>query len=367
MNRPSSRWMHGESENGIFSKATTTLSTASVAALEQQSHPEPSQQIQRSQELQARSQIAEDCEIMPSAHNALLPFNHQQNTDRFQQSTQAYAPVHNGPASSYPGMFNNSRRPTDSRTMSSTGWTRAPSVVRNQHNMPTPRPYSRSGDARNPFASEYKQSNGFEGAGAHGGRFDMPSRPGTSMGNRGFVQNTLFRPNAPEFHPGMSSGMDNSFRNVDGLYNLSCRPGSTTGFHRDINEGGAPFSSPTPRSASRATFGTFEGAGIGFNRPSPLIPQGPNYGPNQPNFDINTDYPIHPRSHVPNSSGHSYHTANFSQLGGFTPGPFGQGGNGSSPTTASPFPSGGGFNGEDSGDNERYARAFEGVWGLARS
>ncbi|KZL86942.1 hypothetical protein CI238_08536 [Colletotrichum incanum] len=360
MNRPSSRWMHGERDNDS-SKAITTLSSASIAALEKLNQPEQSQQ----QEARP-SQMSESREVMPSANNALQPFNYQQNAE--QHSASAYMPAQNGPPSSYPGMFGNTRRPADNRTMSSAGWTRA-----SQHNMRPLGSYSRSGDTRNGFTGGYKQSNEFEGPGSFGGRFDMmPTRPGTSMGNRGGAnQNTSFRPNAPEFHPGMNGGMDHN-DSVDSSYSLSYGPGSNAGIRHDFNGGSGPYTSPTPRSASRSTFGNFEGPYWGRYRGPPQVmlqSQESRYTTVSNHMGYKNEYAMiqqGSRTHAPNSSGHSYHTANYPRQGSFSPGPFGHGGNGPSRAVTSPFAPGHGFNEDEGGDNERYARAFEGVWGLAR-
>ncbi|KAK1985200.1 hypothetical protein LZ30DRAFT_810999 [Colletotrichum cereale] len=369
MNRPSSRWMHGERDNDS-SNAITALSSASIAALEKQNHPE--QAHQRPHDAHT-SQISESREVMPSANNALQPFNYQQNAEK--HSALAYVPAQNGPPSSYPGMFGNARRPADNRTMSSAGWTRAPGGGRAQHNIPPPGSYSRSGGTRNGFTGGYDQSNGFDAPGGFGGRFDMmPSRPGTSMGNRGGTnQHTSFRPNAPEFHPGMSDGMDHGFDSVDSSYNLGYGTGPNAGSRRDLNGGGGPYTSPTPRSASRSTFGNFDGPYCSRYRAPPQViipPQDPRYstGSNHMGYNKN-EYGMaqqNSRARAPSSSGHSYHTANYPQQGGFSPGHFGQGGNGPSRAVTSPFAPDHGFNKDEGGENERYARAYEGVWGLAR-
>ncbi|WQF81555.1 hypothetical protein CDEST_06569 [Colletotrichum destructivum] len=379
MNRPSSRWMHGERDSDS-SKAITVLSSASIAALEKQNHPEQAQQqaqkaqkAQQSQETHA-SQAYDSREVMPSASNALQPFKYQQNTE--QHSAPAYAPAQNGLPSSYPGTFGNARRPADNRTMSSAGWTRSSGVARVQHSMAPPGSYSRPGDTRNDFTGEYKQPNSFEDHGSSSGRFDtMPSRPGTSMGNRGGSnQNTLFRPNAPEFHPSMNGGMDHGFDRVDSSYNLSYGPGSNAGSRHSFNGGGGGhFTSPTPRSVSRNNFSNFEGpppCGRYRGPPEVTFPsQGPPFGIGSSQTLYRNEYKVvnqTNRTHAQNSSGHNYHTGNYPQQGSFSPGSFGQGGSGSSRMVTSPFALGHGFNEEEAGDNERYARAFEGVWGLAR-
>ncbi|KAK1596021.1 uncharacterized protein LY79DRAFT_509811 [Colletotrichum navitas] len=369
MNRPSSRWMHGE-RNDDSSKAITALSSASIAALEKQT--QPGQAHQQPYDAHA-SQMSESREVMPSANNALQPFNYQQNAEK--HSALVHVPAQNGPPSSYPGMFGNARRPADNRTMSSAGWTRASSGARTQHNIPPPGSYSRSGDTRNYFTGGYDQFNDFDAPGGFGSRFDMiPSRPGTSMGNRGAAnQHTSFRPNAPEFHPGMNGGIDHGFDSVDSSYNLGYSTGSNAGSRRDFNGGSGPYTSPTPRSATRSTFGNFEGPYCSRYRGPPqfmIPPQDPRYntGPNHMVHNKNEYVMAHQnsRTRAPSSSGHSYHTANYPQQGGFSPGRFGQGGNGPSRAVTSPFAPDHGFSEDEGGENERYARAFEGVWGLAR-
>ncbi|GKT49908.1 uncharacterized protein ColSpa_10089 [Colletotrichum spaethianum] len=133
MNRPSSRWMHGERDNDS-SNAITTLSSANIAALEKQNQPEQSQQQTQHPQEARPSQMSESREVMPLANNALQPFNYQQNAEQY--SAPAHLPAQNGPPSSYPGMFGNARRPADNRTMSSAGWTRASSGARGHHIMP---------------------------------------------------------------------------------------------------------------------------------------------------------------------------------------------------------------------------------------
>ncbi|OHE92632.1 hypothetical protein CORC01_12078 [Colletotrichum orchidophilum] len=359
MNRPSSRWMHGERETS--SKAITTLSTASIAALEKENQPQSAKRFQQPQEAR-RPHDSESYEIVPSMDNALQPFNYQQNMEQPQRSAPAYAPTQNGPPMSYPGMFGSGRRPGDNRTMSSAGWTRASSVARTQHNAPPSGSYSRTRDVQNGFGGGYQQSNGFAGPNNYRGQIDMPSRPGTAMGHRG-----SFRPNAPEFHPSMFANADNSSFHNDASYNMNYGPGSNTGSRHDFNGGSALYRSPTPRSASH--FGNFEGPSSGFTRPSPLVPsghqgsQGPQ-GMGSNHMGYSNDYSMIPqriRNHAPNSSGNSHHTANFSQQGAFSPGPFGQGGNGPSHAVTSPFAPGNGFGEDEGGDNERYARALESV------
>ncbi|KAK2002448.1 hypothetical protein LX36DRAFT_678292 [Colletotrichum falcatum] len=364
MNRPSSRWMHGE-RNDDSSKAITALSSASIAALEKQN--QPGQAHQHSHDAHT-SQMSESREVVPSANNALQPFNYQQNTEK--HSALAHLPAHNGPPSSYPGMFGNARRP------SSASWTRASSGARTQHSIAPPPSYSRSGDTRDSFAGGYDQSNGFDSPGGFGDRFDMiPSRPGTSMGNSGGAnQHTSFRPNAPEFRPGMNGGMDYGFNNVDSSYNLGYGTGPNAGSRRDFTGGGGPYTSPTPRSATRSTLGHLEGPYYTRHRGPPQVmmpPQDPRYstGSNHMGYNRNEYAMVQQtnRTRAPSSSGHSYHTANYPQQGGFSPGRFGQGGNGPSRAVTSPFAPDHGFNEDEGGENERYARAYEGVWGLARS
>ncbi|KAK2064545.1 hypothetical protein LY76DRAFT_622445 [Colletotrichum caudatum] len=369
MNRPSSRWMHGE-RNDDSSKAITALSSASIAALEKQSQPGQAHQQPRDA---PTSQASDSREVMPSANNALQPFNYQRNAEK--HSALAHVPAQNGPPSSYPGMFGNARRPADNRTMSSAGWTRASSGARTQHNMPPTGSYSRSGDTRNSFTGGYDQPNGFDAPGSFGSRFDMvPSRPGTSMGNRGGAnQHTLFRPNAPEFHPGMNGGMDHGFDSVYSSYSLGYGTGPNTGSRRDFNGGSGPYTSPTPRSATRSTFGNLEAPYCSrYRAPPELIiqPHDPRYntGPNHMGYNKNEYAMVQysNRTRAPSSSGHSHHTANYPQQGGFSPGRFGQGGNGPSRAVTSPFAPDHGFSEDEGGENERYARAYEGVWGLAR-
>ncbi|KAF6840486.1 hypothetical protein CPLU01_01172 [Colletotrichum plurivorum] len=359
MTRPSSRWLHGERENGLQTNPVTSLSAASIAALEQQENrppkpPQPSEQ-----------QLVSTRPVLPSnsyENNALQPFNYQQSTDQSQMPVANFTPAQNGPSSAYPGMFNNARRPTDSRTMSSAGWTRPSNVVHAQPSMPPVRPFSRAGDPRNGF------TNGFDGAGGAGGfgnQYVMQARPGTAMGNRGFhSQSTSFRPNAPEFHPG-------SFDNTDASYNFSYGHASNTGSRRDFNGYNGSLTSPTPRAASRAGFGNFEGPSSGYNLPSPLLPQTPGFGHNQ-HYSGTPDSVIRQkRNHGNTSSGQNYHTANHTQ-GGFTPGPIDQGRNGARSESngangGTSFGPGTGFSQDDGGDNERYARAFEGVLRFASS
>ncbi|OLN92053.1 hypothetical protein CCHL11_01637 [Colletotrichum chlorophyti] len=355
LSRPSSRWMHGECDDDS-KKAVIALSTASIAALEQQNQPEQQQLVQ------IRPHMLETCDAMPPTNNALQPFHYQQNAEQPQHPAAAYVPTQNGPPSSYLGMFNNSRRPADSRTMSSTGWTRNSNIARaQQHGMALSRPYSRSGDVRNNTGGEFKQINSFEGSGGYGGQFGMPSRPGTSMGNRGgFNPNhSAFRPNAPEFRPGE---IGNGYGNAEPSSNFNYGQGPGTASRHGFNESSVPFNSPTPRSANRSTFGNFEGSSTGLNRASPLIPRGGTYGSNEHYYGGNSGHGVSQRSHGPNSSGQSYHVANYSQ-GGFNAAFSSQGGNGPSPriTTVNTFTVGGNFGPDDGGDNERYARAFEGV------
>lgn len=366
MTRPSSRWLHGERENGLPTDAVTSLSAASIAALEQQQENRPAKGPRPSEQqlVSARSAMPSE----PCENNTLQPFNYQQLADQSQMPVTKFAPAQNGPPSAYPGMFNNSRRPADVRTMSSAGWTRASSVVHAQPSMPPARPYSRAGDPRNPFA------NGFDGAGGAGGfgnQYAMHARPGTAMGNRGFhSQSTSFRPNAPEFHPGIGGGMSSGFDNIDASYNFGHGHGSDAVSRPDYNGYNGSFTSPTPRAASRAGFGNFEGPSSGYNRPSPLIPQTAGLGHNQ-HYNGTPDSVIRQKRNYGNGpSGQSHHIANHTH-GGFTTGPLDQGCNGArssskgaNSSTAS-FGSGAGFD-QDGGDNERYARAFEGVWGLAR-
>ncbi|KDN62963.1 hypothetical protein CSUB01_07012 [Colletotrichum sublineola] len=370
MNRPSSRWMHGEPNNDS-SKAITALSSASIAALEKQNQPREAHQQPHDAHI---FQISESREVIPSANNALQPFNYQQNAEK--HSALAHVPAQNGPPSSYPGMFGNARRPADNRTMSSAGWTRASSGARTQHNILPPGSYSRAGDSRNGSTGGYDQPNDFDAPGGFGGRFDMiPFRSGTSMGNRsGANQHTSFRPNAPEFHPGMNGdGMDHSFDSVDSSYNLGYGTGPNAGSRRDFNGGSGPYTSPTPRSATHSTFDDFQGPYCSRHRRPPQLiipPQGPRYntGSNHVGYNKN-EYAMvqqNNRARAPSSSGLSYHTANYPRQGGFSPGRFGQSGNGPSRAVTSAFAPDHGFNEYDGGENERYARAYEGVWGLAR-
>ncbi|KAK1719967.1 hypothetical protein BDP67DRAFT_598796 [Colletotrichum lupini] len=354
MDRPSSRWMHGERENS--SKAIAILSTESIAALEKENHPQSAKRLQQSQDAR-RAPGSESHEMIPTLDNALQPFYHQQNIPGF-------PPAHNAPSTSFPGMYGPGRRSGDNRTISSAGWTRASSGTPTQYTGS----YSQTRDIQNGFSGGYQQPNGFEGPSNHRGRFNMPSRPGTAMGHRG-----SFRPNAPEFHPGMYGNADNSGFHNDTSYNMSYGSGSNAGSRHNFNGGSTPFRSPTTRSAGH--YGNFEGPGGGFPRPPPLVPSGrqishgSQYGMGSSHMGYSNDYSMVPqrtRSNGPNSSGNSHHTANIRQQGAFSPGPFGQGGHGPSHAVTSPLAPGNGFSEDEGGDNERYARALEGVWGLAR-
>ncbi|KAK1674313.1 hypothetical protein BDP55DRAFT_746236 [Colletotrichum godetiae] len=350
MDRPSSRWMHGERENS--SRAIAILSTESIAALEKENQPQPAKRLQQSQDARL-ARGSESHEMVPTLDNAMQPFHYQQNMVGF-------PPAQNGPPTSFPGMHGPGRR-----SGSSAGWTHASSGAHTQH----AGSYPRTRDIQSGFGGGFQQPNGFAGPSNHRGQFDVPSRPGTAMGHR-----NSFRPNAPEFHPGIYGNTDNSGFHNDPSYNISYGPGSNAGSRHNFNGGSTLFRSPTPRSA--AHYSNFEGHGGGFSRPSPLVPSdrqdshGSQYGMGSNQMGYNNDYSMVPqrtRSHGPNSSGNSYHTANIRQQGAFSPGPFGQGGNGPSHAVTSPLAPGNGFGEDEGGDNERYARALEGVWGLARS
>nr|XP_036585801.1 uncharacterized protein CTRU02_03952 [Colletotrichum truncatum]KAF6795992.1 hypothetical protein CTRU02_03952 [Colletotrichum truncatum] len=376
--QPSAQWLHDDHhDNGSPRKVITALNAASIAALEQQENlPPRSSQHAQQRLLSAQNRIqSEHCEVVPSMNNALQPFNHSQNLGQFQAPLLASVPGQNGPPSSYPGVFNNSRCPTDNRTSSSAGWTRNSNYSRFQASKAPGRPYSRSGNACNSFMSGYKQHNGHDTAGSYVNPHNLRARHSTSINNRDFNSQHAFRPNAPEFRPGYSDCMGNDLSNTDTLYNLSYQNEPKPGSRPDYIEGStAPFNSPTPRSASRGGFGGFEGSSSDYARPSPLIPQTPGFRSNQRYRNTTADHcdVQLQRKHAAGSLGQSYHTANYNQSG-CTPVLYGQGGNGprsaSKTTKLGPgiLTPKGGFSQDIDCDNERYARAFEGVWGLARS
>ncbi|KAF4866489.1 hypothetical protein CGCSCA1_v013657 [Colletotrichum siamense] len=374
LSRPTSQWLVTRNEEGSPGNVITALSASSIAALEQQGNETPRSQNVQKQLVPTRATIkSEHSEIMPSIDNALQPFNYQQqNAETSQISGMPNASSRNGPPTSYPGMFSNSRRPADNRTTSSAGWTRASSGASMQQPMLPARSYSRSGDARSSFNGDYKQPNEFDLSCGYGAQFTMQARPGTAMGHRGYnQQQSSFRPNAPEFHPGHSSS-NGGFDNAESSYSYSYGPGSNAGSRRGLNTSTGPFESPTPRSVSRTGFGNFEGPSSGFTGASPLIPRTPGFGSTQQYNSAPTHRGSQSqRNHPSRSSVQNYHAVEYNH-GGFTPGPFSHGSNGprsvgKPASVTGTLASGTAFGQDDSGDNERYARAFEGVWGLARS
>ncbi|TDZ33681.1 hypothetical protein C8035_v011205 [Colletotrichum spinosum] len=377
MDRPSSIWLHGESDQGSTSKVVTNLSAASIAALEEQEPRSPkfNQKTQQQLILTRPLFAMEHREAVPSTDNAIRPFKHQQNADYSFSSAPTNASYHNGFPSGHPGAFSISHGPEGSRALPSVGYNQTSSIApRTQQHMPPSRPFSRADNGRSSFTGGFKQPGVFDGPGGYGSQHEMPMRPGTSMGQRNYGNpQSTFRPNAPEFHPGMTGGTGGGGCDTNGAaYNYGYGPGANLGPRREIHASGGQLTSPTQHPATRNGFGDFESHSTNYARQSPLIPQNSTFGPNQHYGSNSAGYGpgMHSqqRNFAVQSSGQGYQP--HVNPRGHPAVPFGHGGSAHSSMSrsgsANGLTSGVGFSSGDDGDNDRYTAAFEGVWGLAR-